>query len=113
MIFLAKSRQAGMHTNNIDVLHHFMRNMVKEKDIDFKYIRSEENPADIMTKNTYEVRFLKHKKIITEGELWELVETGSDNVKNTRSKDNVIKRDKTEYCSHALDEVVDGEDRND
>ena len=58
--------------------------MVEENDIDVQYIQSEDNPVDIMTKNTSEEDFTRHIKIITEGELWDLVDTGRDNVKNTR-----------------------------
>ena len=53
-----------------------------------------------------------HIKRITEEELWELLETGRDDVKNNRVTDDLIKRDKTEYSSHALSEVVGGENRN-
>ena len=45
-----------------------------------------------MTRNTSEAA-----KRITERELWELVDTGGENVKNTRVTDDVITRDKTEY----------------
>ena len=51
-IFLANKSQVGMRTNHIDILHHFLRDVVKDKDIAIKYIRSEENPEDIMTKNS-------------------------------------------------------------
>ena len=61
-----------------------------------------------MTRNTSEEYFASHMKIITEGELWELVDTGRDNFKNTRVTDDVITRDKTEYSSHSLAEVVYG-----
>ena len=44
--------------------------MVEEKDIDIQYIRSEDNPADIMTTNTSEAYFTRHMESITEGELW-------------------------------------------
>ena len=87
--------------------------MVEDKDIDVQYIRSEDNPADIMTKNTSETDFTRHMKRITEGELWELVDTRRENVKNTRVTDDVITCDKTEYSSHALAEVVDGKHKND
>ena len=40
-IFLEKNRQVGMHTKHIDIHHHFMIDMVKGKDMDIKYIRSE------------------------------------------------------------------------
>ena len=51
-------------------------------------------------------------KIITEVELWELVDSGRKNVKNNRVTDEIITRVKTEYSSHALAEVVDGKKRN-
>ena len=61
-----------------------------------------------MTKNTLGADFARHMKRITEGELWELVDTGRKNVKKTGFTDDVITRDKNEYSSHALAEVVDG-----
>ena len=36
-----------------------------------------------------------------------------DNVNISRVTNEVMERDKTEYSSHALAEVVDGENRND
>ena len=51
---------------------------------------------------------MKHVKRITEGELWELVKPGRDNVKISIFADDVTKHNKTEYSSHALAEVVYG-----
>ena len=51
-IFLAKKRQVGICTKHIDICHHFLRDVVEENDIDIQYIWSEDNPDDIMTKNT-------------------------------------------------------------
>ena len=87
--------------------------MVEDKDIDIQYIRSEYNPADIITKNTSEAYFSRHTKTITNRELWELMETGRDNVNNNRVMDEVIIHNKTEYSSHALAEFVDGKHKND
>ena len=111
-IFLAKNRQVGILTKHIDVRHCFLRYMVEEKDGDIKYIRSEENPADIMAKNTSEADFARHMRRITEVELWEHVDTGREYVKKTWVTDEVITRDKTEYFSHPLAVVVDGTRRN-
>ena len=69
-IFLAKNRQVGICTKRIDICHRFLRDMVEEKDIDIQYIHSEENPYDIMTKNTSEAGFASHMIWILEGELW-------------------------------------------
>ena len=60
-----------------------------------------------MTKNTLEAYFAIHVNRIIEGELWELVYTGRENVKNTGVVDDVGTRYKTGYSSHALAEVVD------
>ena len=65
-----------------------------------------------MTKNTSEADLARQTRRITEVELWELVDTGRENVKKTGVTDDIINRDKTEYSSHALSEVVDGTDRN-
>ena len=51
-IFLSKNRQVGVHTNHIDIHHHFMRYMAEDKDIYIQYIQSEDNPEEIMTNNT-------------------------------------------------------------
>ena len=68
-IFLAKHRQVGICKKPIDIHHHFLRDMVEDKDIDIQYIRSEYNSADMVTKNTSEANFVRHMKIISEGEL--------------------------------------------
>ena len=99
-------------SKNIDICHYFLRNIVEDKDIDIWYICREDNPANIMTKNNLEADFERHMKRITDGEQWELVDTGRENVKNTRVTDDVIIRDKNGYSSHTLVEVVDGKHKN-
>ena len=37
-ICFAKNSQFGMHTKHIDIHHHFIRDMVEEKDVDVRYI---------------------------------------------------------------------------
>ena len=39
-IFLEKNRQVGMSAKNNYIRHHFLRDMVENKDMDIKYIRS-------------------------------------------------------------------------
>ena len=68
------SLQVGIFKNHIDIRHRFLRDMVKEKDIDIQYIWSEDNPSDIMTKNTSETDFARRMRRIAEGELWKLVD---------------------------------------
>ena len=68
-IFLAKDRQVGMHTEHIDISHHFLSDMVEDKDIDINYIMSEEKLVNIMKNNISEADNVKHTNRITEGEL--------------------------------------------
>ena len=84
----------------------------EKKDIDIQYILSEDKPVDIMTKNNSESEFARHTRRITDGEHWEIADTGKENVNKTGVTDDVINRGKTEYSSHALAEVMDGIDRN-
>ena len=62
-IFLAKNQQVGMRTKHIDVKYHFIRDLVADNFLDIRYVRSEDNYADIMTKNVsneiYERLFLR------------------------------------------------------
>ena len=66
-----------------------------------------------MTKNTSEADLARHMRRITEGELWELVDTIRENVKKAGVTDDIIIRDNNEYSSHTLDEVVNGINSND
>ena len=74
--------------------------MLEDKDMEIKYIRSEENPTYIMTKNGSDTYYAKHVNKIRG--LWELLETGRENVNNNRILDGVMDCDLTEYSSHAL-----------
>ena len=112
MFFIAKNRQVGIRTKHIDVCHIFLREMAEEKGIDIQCIQSEDNPTDIMTNNVSEADFARHMNRITKGGLWELVDTGRENVNKTGVTDDVITHDKTEYFSHALAEVLDEKNRN-
>ena len=58
-ISLANNSQVGICTRKIDICHHFLNDMVEYKDIDIQYIRSEDNPAEKITKNTSEADFVK------------------------------------------------------
>ena len=64
-------------------------------------------------KNDCSEYYDKHMKRFTDGELWEIVETGRENVNIARVTDEVMEHIKTEYSSHSFVEVVDEENRND
>ena len=82
-IYLAKNQQISQRTKHIDVRHHFIRNLVEAKVIDVKYIKSEDNVADILTKSVKEEIFNKHANTINKGKI-----TYEENdIKNTDDQD--------------------------
>ena len=58
-----------MHTKHIDIRNHFMRYMVKDKDMDIIYNRIKEKPVDIMANNVFKDDYVKLMKRIMGGEL--------------------------------------------
>ena len=94
--FIGKNRQVDICTIHIDIFHHLMRGMVEEKDMDIKYISSEEKPEYIMTNNCSEADHTKHGKKITEGEIQDIMDTGRENVSNNGFMDGVKDFDSTE-----------------
>ena len=50
-IFLAKNSQVGMRTKHIDVKYHYIRDLMQNKYLEIMYVKSEDNYADLMTKN--------------------------------------------------------------
>jgi hypothetical protein len=53
-----KNQQVGTRTKHIDVRHHFLREHFEKKRFHIKFVRSEDNESDVLTKNTPE-RLLK------------------------------------------------------
>ena len=49
-IFLVNNSQVGICIKHINIHHQCLWIVIEEKDMNMKYIRSEENPTDIMTK---------------------------------------------------------------
>jgi Reverse transcriptase (RNA-dependent DNA polymerase) len=68
-IYVIRNDQVGQHTKHIDVKWHHVREMVKSNRLRVIYIRSEENPSDILTKNTKEITFVKHAGRLKDGTL--------------------------------------------
>jgi hypothetical protein len=53
-IFQVKNQQVSSRTKHIDIRHHFIRDLQDKKELDVRFKRSENNSADIMTKNNDE-----------------------------------------------------------
>ena len=68
-IFLVKNQQVGARTKHIDVRHHFIRGHYNNGELHVQFCRSEDNEADIATKNLPEDVYEKFASKIREGRM--------------------------------------------
>ena len=61
-IYLAYNEKIARRTKHVDTRTHFARRYVEEGTIKIVFVRSDENDADIFSKNTLESTFNKHKE---------------------------------------------------
>jgi hypothetical protein len=61
-LFLAENSTTGQRTKHIDVRHHFIRNLIEDKIIEVKFVKTSDNDADAYTKNLSLELFEKHTK---------------------------------------------------
>jgi hypothetical protein len=66
-IFLAKNKTSGERTKHIDMKYHFIREQIQNGLVEVLFVRSEENTADLFTKNLGGERFVFHSKAIFRG----------------------------------------------
>jgi hypothetical protein len=59
-IYLSNNQAVGSRTKHIDIRTHYVRNLINEEIIKKLFVKSENNAADIFTKNVTEYLFLKH-----------------------------------------------------
>ena len=69
-IFIMNNDQVGQRTKHIDIKWHHVQSMIQLGDLIVIYIRSEDNPSDIMTKNVKEALFVKHAVAMKNGVLF-------------------------------------------
>jgi hypothetical protein len=65
-IFLGNNFSVGQRTKHIDIRAHFVREYIEDDILKLVFIRSEDNDADIFTKNTTEDLFNKHTNKMVE-----------------------------------------------
>lgn len=66
-IYIANNHTTGQRTKHIDIRTHFVRNMILDDIIKVSFVKSEDNDADIFTKNVSEHSHINHKnKMITD-----------------------------------------------
>lgn len=98
-IFLAKNQQVSMRTKHIDVRYHFIRDLVEEGLLKLEFVGTDENYADIMTKNVSKDIL---RKLFAEG---------------VQSGDIVIERENVGRCKFgesemAVEKAKDGETKS-
>jgi hypothetical protein len=60
-IFIASNPTTNRLSKHIDVRYHYIRQVVTEGKVNLYYVRSDENPADILTKPLGRVKFAKFR----------------------------------------------------
>jgi len=61
-IYLAYNEKISRRTKHVDTRTHFVRNYVENGTIKIIFVRSEDNDADVFTKNTSENTYDKHTR---------------------------------------------------
>jgi len=69
-IFLVRNQQVGPRTKHIDVRHHFIRELHEDGSLMVKYTESEDNEADMMTKNVAMLLLVKHRENLRNGSMF-------------------------------------------
>ena len=59
-IFLANNEIAGQRSKHIDTWYHFTRDLIAKGMVVVVYVNSDDNLADLFTKNLNELLFWKH-----------------------------------------------------
>jgi hypothetical protein len=60
VIYLSNNQAVGSRTKHIDIYTHYVHNLINEEIIKTLFVKSENNAADIFTKNVTEYLFHKH-----------------------------------------------------
>ena len=63
-IFLSKSRKVHGRTKHIAVRYHYVRELIRDKELEVSYQPSEFNPADLFTKQLGIVLFVRHRETV-------------------------------------------------
>ena len=73
-IWLSNNRNTGDRTKHIDIRTAFVKEYQEDGKIIIKFVKSEENDADIFTKNTSSIIYQKHQEKL----VWDKKEVNDD-----------------------------------
>ena len=63
-IFLASNPIQEKRTKHIDIRYHYIRERIEQEEVELFYVRTEDNIADILTKNLALIKFKKFKDLL-------------------------------------------------
>ena len=63
-IFIASNPVQERHTKHIDVRYHYVRDLLEQKRIDTIWVPTNDNPADMFTKNLGHIKFEKFRSML-------------------------------------------------
>jgi hypothetical protein len=63
-IFIANNPVQERRTKHIDVKYHHVRDLIEEKRIEIFWVPTDDNPADMFTKNLGHIKFLKFRSML-------------------------------------------------
>ncbi|TFY50378.1 hypothetical protein EVJ58_g11073, partial [Rhodofomes roseus] len=63
-IFIGSNPVTERRSKHIDIRYHYIRELIEEKQVELFYISTDENPADLFTKNLGRVKFLKFRGML-------------------------------------------------
>jgi len=66
-LFLAKNHSLGQRTKHIDIKYHYVRDLIENGIIEIKYVQTNWNLADIMTKSLGEEKHDKFAEMLLNG----------------------------------------------
>ena len=69
-IWLSNNRNTGDRSNRIDIRTSFVKEYQEDGKIIIKFVKSEDNEADIFTKNTTKIIFQRHQEKL----VWDMKE---------------------------------------
>ena len=61
-IFIAKNASTKGRTKHMDIRFHFVRELIEDNIIEIKFVKSDDNTADMFTKNMSRATLLKHRE---------------------------------------------------
>ena len=63
-IFISSNPVMEQRSKHIDIRYHYIRELIEDKKVEVFYISTDENPADLFTKNLGRIKFLKFRGML-------------------------------------------------